>query len=268
MRARRLVRRLIPPAAVFLIAIAGWYLVSMVILTPDEQFLLPPPHEVVQVGFLDVHNLNELLLALRLSAEVAMVGLVVAVLIGVTLGIIMSQTAWLERSLFPYAVVLQTIPILALAPMFGFWFGFGFFSRVLVCVLIALFPIIANTLFGLRSVADHHRDLFAQHKAGRLTRLVKLELPAAMPSIFTGLRIAAGLAVIGAIVGDFFFKQGQPGIGLLIEIYRTRLQSEQLFAAVILASLLGLVVFWAFSFANRQVVGRWHESARGEGGWN
>jgi len=266
-RVRRLVRRMIPPAAVFLVALAGWYTISMVVLSKDERFLLPPPHDVIRVGFLDPYNLNQLLVALGLSAEVAMLGLAIAVLVGMTTAVVMSQTAWLERSLFPYAVVLQTVPILALVPMFGFWFGFGFFSRVLVCVLIALFPIIANTLFGLRSVAEHHRDLFALHRAGRLTRLIKLEIPAASPSIFTGLRIAAGLSVIGAIVGDFFFKQGQPGIGLMIEISRYKLQSPMLFAAVILSSLLGLMVFWSFGLAARLVVGRWHESARGERGW-
>jgi NitT/TauT family transport system permease protein len=267
MKVGRLLRRLAPPAAVFVLAVCGWYAVSLLVLSPDERFLLPPPHDVVRVGFLDRANLTELLLALRLSAQVAMLGLAVAVLIGVTLAVVMSQTRWLERSIFPYAVVLQTVPVLALVPMFGFWFGFGFFSRVLVCVLIALFPIIANTLFGLRSVADHHHDLFELHHAGRLTRMVKLQLPAAMPSIFTGLRIAAGLSVIGAIVGDFFFKQGQPGIGVLIEIYRAQLQPEKMFAAVILASLLGLAVFWTFGFVSRRVVGFWHESARGDSGW-
>jgi NitT/TauT family transport system permease protein len=267
MTVRHLTRTLAPPAAVFVLALVGWYAVSLLVLSPDERFLLPPPHDVVRVGFLDRANLTELLLALQLSAEVAMLGLVVAAFIGVTLAVVMSQARWLERSLYPYAVVLQTVPILALVPMFGFWFGFGFFSRVLVCVLIAIFPIIANTLFGLRSVADHHHDLFTQHHAGRLTRMIKLQLPAAMPSIFTGLRIAAGLSVIGAIVGDFFFKQGQPGIGILIELYRQRLQSEQLFAAVILSSLFGLTVFWTFGFVSRRVVGYWHESARGEGGW-
>jgi NitT/TauT family transport system permease protein len=90
----------------------------------------------------------------------------------------------------------------------------------------------------------------------------KLELPAALPSIFTGLRISAGLAVIGAIVGDFFFKQGEPGIGILIDLYRSRLQSEQMFAAIILSSLLGVIVFWLFGFLARRVVGAWHQSAR------
>lgn len=267
MTIRRLLRVLVPPTLVLVAAIAGWYGVTYLVLSPDERFLLPAPHDVVRVGFLDRDNLAELLRALGLSAQVAMLGLAVAVLAGVGAAVVMSQARWLERSLYPYAVVLQTVPILALVPMFGFWFGFGFFSRVLVCVLIGIFPIIANTLFGLRSVADSHHDLFTLHRAGRLTRLVKLEIPAAAPSIFTGLRIAAGLSVIGAIVGDFFFKQGQPGIGILIELYRQRLQSEQLFAAVILSSLFGLTVFWTFGFLARRTVGRWHESARGDRSW-
>jgi NitT/TauT family transport system permease protein len=251
-----------PPFVVLLVVLGLWYAISYLLLDPQRRFLLPPPHAVLQVGFLEPYNLQELVEALWLTARVAMVGLAIAIVIGMGLAIAMSQARWIERSLYPYAVILQTIPILALVPLFGFWFGFGLTSRVLVCVLIALFPIIANTLFGLRSVDQDHHDLFTLHDAGRLTRLSKLQLPAALPSVFTGLRISAGLAVIGAIVGDFFFKQGEPGIGILIDLYRSRLQSEQMFAAIILASLFGIIVFWFFGFLARQVVGGWHQSAR------
>jgi len=242
--------------------VAVWYGVSYLLLSPERRFLVPPPHAVVQVGFLDHANLVELLQALALTTRVALVGLAIAVVVGMSWAIVMHQARWIERSAYPYAVVLQAIPILALVPLFGFWFGFGLVSRVLVCVLIALFPIIANTLFGLQSVEPSQHDLFTLHGAGRLRRLWKLELPAALPAIFTGLRISAGLSVIGAIVGDFFFKQGAPGIGILIDLYRARLQSEQLFAAVIFSSLLGVVVFWCFGYLSRRVVGRWHESGR------
>ena len=261
-RTRRWVSFWVPPFVVFLVVIGLWYAVSYLLLTPQRRFLVPPPNAVVEIGFLDWVNLQELLDALLLSAGVAFLGLGIAIVIGMTLAFAMSQARWIERSLYPYAVILQTIPILALVPVFGFWFGFGLTSRVLVCVLISLFPIVANTLFGLRSVNREHHDLFTLHGANRLTRLRKLQFPAALPSIFTGLRISAGLSVIGAIVGDFFFKQGQPGIGILIDLYRSRLQSEQLFAAVILSSMLGIVVFWFFGFLARQVVGSWHESAR------
>ena len=145
----------------------------------------------------------------------------------------MSQARWVERSLYPYAVVLQSIPILALVPVIGFWFDFGLASRLIVTVLIALFPVISSTLFGLQSADRGQHDLFTLHRAGRLTRLVKLQLPAALPAMLTGLQVAATLAVVGAVVGDFFFKQGDAGIGVLIDLYRARLQSEQLFGAAI-----------------------------------
>jgi NitT/TauT family transport system permease protein len=256
---RRLVLTVVPPLLLLVPLIGAWYAGTYLLIDPELRFLLPPPDEVVRVAFLDEHNRNELLGGLALSARVAMTGLVFAVAIGTLLAIVMTQSRWLERSVYPYAVVLQTVPVLALVPLFGYWFGFGFTSRVLVCVLIAIFPIIANGLFGLRSVDPSLHDLFTLQRAGRLTRLVKLQLPAAAPAIFTGLRISAGGSVIGAIVGDFFFQQGQPGIGQLIYIYPKRLQSEMLFAAVLLASLFGLVVFWVFGAIARRVTA-WHES--------
>ena len=250
------------PAVVAGLVIGLWYTVSYRLLTPDTRFLVPPPDAVVRVGFLDPVNRAELLEGLLLSARVAMLGLAAAAVVGICLAILMSQARWLERSVFPYLVVLQATPILAVVPLYGFWFGYGFNTRVLVCFLIALFPIVANTLFGLRSVDQEHHDLFTLYGANRRTRLWKLQLPTALPSIFTGLRISAGLAVIGAIVGDFFFRQGEVGMGVLIDYYRSRLQSEQLFAAVILSALFGLAVFLLFGALARRVVGGWHESGR------
>jgi NitT/TauT family transport system permease protein len=250
------------PTVVAVLAIGLWYAVSYRLLTEDTQFLVPPPDAVLRIGFLDPLNRAELLDGLLLSARVAMLGLVLAAVVGLALAILMSQAHWLERSVFPYLVLLQATPILAVVPLYGFWFGYGFNTRVLVCFLIALFPIVANTLFGLRSVAQDHHDLFTLHGASRRTRLWKLQLPSALPSIFTGLRISAGLSVIGAIVGDFFFRQGEVGMGVLIDYYRSRLQSEQLFAAVILSALFGLAVFILFGALARRVVGGWHESGR------
>lgn len=259
--ARRAAAAIVSPAAVLALLVVIWYAVSYLLIDPQVRFLAPPPHEVVRIAFLDPANLAELLAALWLSARVAMSGLAVAVAVGLAWAIAMSQARWLERSLYPYAVVLQTIPVLALVPVFGYWFGYTFTSRLLVCVLIALFPIVANTLFGLRSVDAGLHDLFALHGSGRWTRLIKLQLPAALPAIFTGLRISAGASVIGAIVGDFFFQQGQPGIGQLIYVYPKRLQSEQLVGAVILACLFGLAVFWFFGALARRVTA-WHDSQR------
>ncbi|MBB1032194.1 ABC transporter permease [Dietzia sp. SLG310A2-38A2] len=247
------------PLVVLAAFLGLWYFVSYVVLEPARRFLLPPPHVVITDGFLGP-NLPAMLEALGRTTVVALTGLAIAFVIGVVWAILMSQETWAERSLFPYAVVLQCIPILALVPLIGFWFGFGFTARVFVCVLIALFPIVSNTLFGLKSVDPGLRRLFKLHHAGRLTVLRKLEAPAALPALFEGLRVAAGLSVVGAIVGDFFFKQGDPGIGILIDTYRARLQSPELFASILLASLLGVLVFLAFGLLSRKVVGRWYNA--------
>ena len=251
-------RRAAGPLLVLVLVIAAWYLVSYVFLDPARRFLMPPPHQVITDGLLG-DSKSEMWHALGRTASVALTGLLIAAIIGIVWAVIMSQSRSAEQALFPYAVILQCIPILALVPLIGFWFGFGFSARVFVCVLIALFPIVSNTLFGLKSVDPKMRDLFALHHPGRLTVLRKLEFPAAMPALFAGLRISAGLAVVGAIVGDFFFKQGEPGIGVLLDNYRSRLQSPELFAAIILASLLGVVVFVFFGWLGNRVVGRWYQ---------
>lgn len=256
----RLLATVMPPLAVLAAIVVGWYAVTYLALAPGRRFLLPAPDQVIAVGFLDAVNLGRILEALLTTATVALIGLAIAAAIGLGTAILMSQAPWVERSLYPWAVVLQTIPILAVVPLIGFWFGYEFPSRVIVCVLIALFPITTNTLFGLKSVDRGHRDLFALHRATRRQRLLKLQLPGALPAIFTGLRISAGLSVIGAIVGDFFFRQGQPGIGRLIDQYTQRLQSEQLFAAVVVSSVFGLAVFAAFGALGRLATRSWYQS--------
>jgi NitT/TauT family transport system permease protein len=246
-----------PPVLVALLFIAVWYLISS--LLGKKDFLLPPPHEVIMAGFLNPETASDIVTALGRSALVALVGLGVAIVLGVVWAIAMSQARWIERSLFPYAVILQCIPILALVPLIGFWFGFEFFSRVVVCVMIALFPMVSNTLFGLQSVDRSQRELFKLQHASRLTILTKLELPTALPAIFAGMRISAGLAVVGAIVGDFFFRRGTPGIGALLNNYTSRLQGAELLAAIIAASLFGVVIFAIFGLIGRLAVGRWYD---------
>jgi NitT/TauT family transport system permease protein len=250
-----------PPFVVFLLFVGLWYLFSYVLLDPDRRFLLPPPHEVVRDGFLDAEIRTELFRALGQSAWIALAGLAIAIVLGMSVAIVMSQARWIERSLYPYAVVMQCIPILALVPLIAFWFDYGYTSRLIVCVMIALFPIISSTFFGLQSADQDQHDLFTLRRAGRITRMWRLQLPAALPSILTGFQISAGASVIGAVVGDFFFKQGEPGIGILIEIYRSQIQAQRMFAAVILAAGLGVAVFWFFGFMARKIVGGWHGSA-------
>lgn len=253
----------VPPVAVGLAILGVWYFITYVVLEPRRRFLLRPPHEVWKVGFADGDNLADLLEGMWSSSKVAFWGLLIAISLGFLLAIVMSQAKVVERAIFPYAVVLQAIPILAIVPLIGFWFGYGFQSRVLVCVIIALFPIVVNTLFGLLSADQGMHDLFTLHGASRVTRLRRLMFPAALPAVFAGLRISAGLSVIGAIVGDFFFGQGDVGIGQLLKRYANRLEGEQLFAAVIMSSALGVGVFLFFGWLSGRIVGKWAGESRG-----
>jgi len=253
-------KRALLKAAPIVAALAGivvvWYFVSYVVLEPSRQFLLPPPHEVFANTLGNPNVINPMMEALGQTVMVALSGLAIAVVIGMSWAIVMSQSVWAERILYPYAVILQTIPILALTPLIGIWMGYGFAARIVVCVIIAVFPMIANTLFGLQSASPAAHDLLTLNKATRLQRLSRLQMPAAIPAIFTGLRQAAGLSVIGAIVGDFFFQQGSPGIGGLLRTYTLRLNMDSLFLAIILTALFGVVVFSIFAALDRAVVGR------------
>jgi NitT/TauT family transport system permease protein len=251
---------LVPPLVTLAVFLGVWYYVSYVALDPDRRFLLPPPHQVIDVAFLDAQNRTDILTALWLSTWIAAVGLAISIVLGMALGIAMAQARWVERSIYPYAVILQCVPTLALVPVIGFWFDFGLTSRLIVTVMIALFPIISSTLFGLMSAERGQHELFTLHHSNRLVRLWKLQLPAAMPAILVGFQVAATLAVVGSVVGDFFFKQGDAGIGVLIDLYRARLQSEQLFGAALAASLLGVLAFWLFGMLNRVVTGPWYGS--------
>jgi NitT/TauT family transport system permease protein len=238
-----------------------WYVVSYAVLDADRRFLLHPPHRVVAVAFADRDTMVTMLRALWSSTRVAMIGLAISIVVGAGVAALMSQAKLAERALFPYLVTLQAVPILAIVPLIQFWFGTGQTSRIVVCVIISVFPIIVNTLFGLQSPDAGWHDLFTLQRVGRLTRLRKLMLPAALPALFAGLRISAGLSVIGAIVGDFFFGRGDAGIGQLIRRYASRLQGEELLAAVILSSALGVAVFWLFGWIQQRAIGAWYDGS-------
>jgi NitT/TauT family transport system permease protein len=242
------------------LGLALWSVVSYLVLEPHRRFLLPPPIDVFRNSLMDWTRLKPMLDALAVTAEVTLIGFAVAAVVGVGTGVLMCQAKWLEKIIYPYAVVIQVIPILAIVPLIGLWMGYGMAARTLVCMLIAVFPIITNTHFGIRSVDRGMHELFTVSGASRWDRMVKLELRAALPAIMTGMRTGAGLVVVGAIIGDMFFAKGQPGIGTLLDVYRARLQSEDLVAAIVLASVFGVLVFAVMGAISRVAVGRWHES--------
>jgi NitT/TauT family transport system permease protein len=254
-----------PPLIVFAGIMVVWYAAALYLESLGRTTVLPTPHRIVVDSFFPTDGgrpiTADLLRALWLSTEVALIGLAISIVIGIGWAVLMSQARWIERSLFPYAVILQCVPILALVPLIGTTLGYSFESRIFVCVLISLFPMVSNTLFGLQAVERSQRELFKLQGASRFTVLTKLQFPNAMPAIFAGMRISAGLAVVGAIVGDFFFRRGQPGLGILINNYASRVQTPELFAAIITAAILGVAIFLIFGWIGRLAVGRWYEPA-------
>jgi len=258
------------PAVVFALFIGVWYLLSTVVLPEHKRFLLPTPHQVIKEGFFVWHTgerrgFYPILMSLWDSAKVALIGLCITIVLGMALATLMSTRRWLERATWPYLVAVQSAPILALTPLIRALIDGSMKQRLLVVVLISIFPIVSNTLFGLLSAEKSQHELFTLQGASKWTRLTKLQFPAALPNIFVGLRISAGLAVIGAVVGDFYFRQGGVvGIGAQIDVYRSRLWGAELITAIIMASVLGLVVFLFFGWLSRRVIGKWHITTRGQ----
>jgi NitT/TauT family transport system permease protein len=256
---------IVAPIIGFSVFIGLWYLMhywALEALWDKPSFLITAPHRVVQDSFIESVPRGQMLRGLGWTATVSLVGLAISIVIGMLLAVVMAQATWLERSFWPYLIAAQAVPILAIVPQIGVIFGYGFSSRILVCVIISIFPIVSNTLFGLLSAEASQHDLFTLHDATRRTRLLKLQLPAALPAIFTGFRIAAGLSVIGAVVGELFFRKGGKGIGILMDQYRQRLLLPQTYGALVLSSLLGIAVFVFFGWLGHAIVGRWHESTR------
>jgi NitT/TauT family transport system permease protein len=195
------------------------------------------------------------------TVKVTLLGLLIAVALGVFIAVLMNLSKGIEKSLFPYAVILQTVPILAITPLLTELFGEELGVRLVVTVLVAIFPVITNTLFGLQSTDRALHDLFTMNRANRWTRLTKLELPSAMPSLMTGIRIASGSAVIGSVVADFFFAKGEKGIGYYIRTRQQQsIQRPEMFAGTIMASLFGILMFVVIGWITSRAIRNWHDS--------
>jgi NitT/TauT family transport system permease protein len=248
-----------PPLIVFVLFVGGWALLSTTVYG-DQNYLLPRPWSVVGSAF---DNLGELWAATRITLGEAAAGFGAAIVVGMAVAILMSQAKWLERSLYPYAVMLQTVPVVAVAPVIVLWFGYNQGSVIVIAFMIAVFPIINNTLLGLLSTDRNHLDLFRLHRAGRLAQFRKLRLPNALPNVFAGLRVSAGLSVIGAIVGEFIIGSGgsEGGLGVKVIYAQSKLDTNLLFAEVFAATLLGFGFFVLVSYLGTLLLRSWHESA-------
>ncbi len=245
--------RVVPPLATFVISVVAWELAVRALEVP--RFLVPPPSAILAAMLTDLGMLTRSAVT---TARGAFFGFLLSAVIGTGSGLALSLSKTLERALYPYALFLQTVPIVAIAPLLVLWFGPGLRAVAVSAFVVSVFPVIANTLSGLRGVDPRLGDLFRLYGAGRFDRLFKLALPFALPSIATGLRVASGLAVIGAIVGEFVagFSEGNAGLGITVLAAYRQLRTDLLFAAVMLASLLGLGLFAAVNAASAVVLRR------------
>jgi len=219
-----------------------------------KAFLVPPPSAVF--GTI-LHDWRELFAALGKTSAGAVLGFVLSTIAGIAIAVFLSSSRAIQEAFYPYAVFFQTVPIIAIAPLLVIWFGYGMRTVVASAFIVSIFPVIANTLNGILSTDPALRDLFRLYGASPAVTLWKLRFPAALPQVLTGLRIAGGLAVIGAIVGEFI---GGQGLGSVIDIARTQQRTDKVFAAVLLASLLGLALFGCINLVSWLVLRRWHVS--------
>lgn len=259
----RAARSLGPPLLAWIVLVAGWEGLSRGLRMPA--YLLPPPTAVAAAALTDADDLT---LAAMITARSALLGFLLSTVLGTLAAVALSTSRFLERALYPYAVFLQTVPIVAIAPLLVLWFGAGSRAVTVAAFVVSVFPVIAGTLAGVRGVEPALRDLFRLYGASRVATLAKLELPWALPSLVTGLRVAAGLSVIGAIVGEFVagFSDSGAGLGILILASYRQLRTDLLFAAVLFASVLGFCLFGAVNAAGYLLLRRWHPSAREPGG--
>lgn len=247
-----------PPLATFVLLHIFWELIVRRLGVPAWK--VPAPSDILRAI---ADRPADLLAATAHTSAAAVLGFGASALIGLTVGTVLSSVKWIERAFYPFTVFLQTVPLVAIAPLLVLWLGYGLSSVTVSAFIVSLFPVIANTLAGMRSVDPGLRDLFRLYGAGPLRTLFRLKLPAALPDVFTGLRIASGLAVIGAVVGEFVAGTfDQQGLGLLVQSASRNLQTPLVFAAVAAASLLGLSLFAIVNFSGYWMLRRWHASAR------
>jgi NitT/TauT family transport system permease protein len=251
--------RVAPPVAVFVAACA--LMEAYVRWREVSPFLLPRPSSVARALWLERGDLWR---ALLVTAGAAMIGFSASLLFGTLAAVVLSASSLVRRALYPYALFFQTVPVIAIAPMLVIWLDAGLASVAVCAFIVSVFPVIASTLAGMLSADPALVDLFRLYGAGRGATLWKLRFPSALPGLFTGLRVAAGLAVIGTVVSEFLvgLVGEDEGLGMKIVGGIKNGRTDRVFAAVLLASVLGLAMFAGVNLASRLALRRWHASER------
>jgi NitT/TauT family transport system permease protein len=251
------VLRVVLPVVVLALSLAAWELTVRLFGVPP--YVLPAPSLILQTFIADAGLLTQSLLVTLLTT---LEGFLLAAIGGVGLAVLFNQSRLVEYSLYPYAVILQVTPIVAIAPLLLIYMPQPL--AVLACAwIVAFFPVLANTTLGLNSIDRNLADLFALYGASRGQVLWNLKLPSALPYILGGLRIAGGLSLIGAVVAEIAAGSAGAGSGLAYRIVESgyRLNIPRMFAALVLLSIAGIVIFYLLAFVNHIALRRWHESA-------
>ena len=253
--------RILAPALIGLLALGGWEMAVRVNEVPA--YILPGPIEIARTLARDWGTLSG---SLWITLQITFAALAVAAALGLLLAVLFAQSRLIELSLFPYAVILQVTPVVAIAPLINNWVDDIRIALLNCARIVAFFPILSNTTLGLNS-ADHNlADLFRLYRASRWQVLRHLRLPTAMPYFLGGLRISGGLALIGAIVAEFVAGTGGRSSGLAYRILESgyNLQIPRMFAALVLISATGIAIFLALSLVSHLALRHWHESAMKE----
>ena len=251
------VQRVFYPALVALVLLALWQ--GLVVAFEVPVFLVPSPLRVAQALVEDWALLSGALLT---TLKITLLAFATATVLGVVIAFAFVQSRAIETALFPYAVLLQVTPIVAIAPLIIIWVKNPTASLVICATLVALFPIIANTTLGLRSVNPGLMSYFKLNRATRMQTLLRLRIPSALPYFFGGLRISSGLALIGAVVAEFVAGTGGTGTGLAYQILQAgyQLNIPRMFASLLLITLAGVGLFAAMAALSTWALGGWHES--------
>jgi NitT/TauT family transport system permease protein len=243
-----------PVAATAILFLFAWH--ALVKIGDLPLAVLPTPVQCFKAG---IDNFSALAGATLVTGFAAVVGLTVATAIGSIFAIVVSQSKVLRAALFPYVLALQTVPIVAIAPLLIIWSGYTFRSVIIVTSIVALFPITNSLVIGLTRIPRDPDDLFRIYGANRMQRMFRLQIPSSVNDFVTGLKTSSALSVIGAIIADFFVSSGtsMQGLGTLMTIWQTQVKTDALIAALGASAILGFVLYGVVDLASRTLLARW-----------
>ena len=247
--------------ALILAFVLGWHF--YVVWSGVSKFIIPPPLAVWD-ALMDLLMTPSTLRHAWITLYETLVGFLFACIIGVGLGTLLGKVLWLERALNPFIIATQVVPKVALVPLFILWFGFGTESKIVVATVLAFFPILTNTVLGIKSVNPGHKDVMTVLNAGKWQRFITLELPSSMPAVLAGMEVGIVLAIIGAVVGEYL--GGSTGLGHLAVASLNDYKVGMMFAVIILLTMMGFLLY-AFVGGMKKLLIPWHDSvfsAQGE----